>query len=94
MMYATLGCRGIVTRESLFKFRLFPMMRRIIFTFVAGLVGLLIGLAAGIILQEPGQPFPAYVVTAFVVLFAVSGFCAKDSFIEHVIDFFFRGLWP
>jgi ABC-type Mn2+/Zn2+ transport system permease subunit len=69
------------------------MKERLLFAFVAGLVGCLVGSALAFVIQKEVEPFPAHIVLATTVIFAVCGGLAKRKWVDAVWEFVAH-VWP
>ncbi len=63
------------------------MKERLMFAFIAGLVGCIVGSALAFVIQKEAEPFPAYVVLATTVIFAACGGFARRKWLDAVWDF-------
>jgi ABC-type antimicrobial peptide transport system permease subunit len=69
------------------------MKERLMFAFIAGIVGCLVGSALAFAIRKGAEPFPAYIVLAVTVIFAVCGGLAKRKWVDAVLDFIAH-VWP
>jgi hypothetical protein len=64
------------------------MAARFKFALVAAIFGAALGSLIGAIVQKKDDPFPLFLVIAFISIFAVCGVFSKRKWIDRVLDFF------